>query len=197
MTTPTPRRRRLQAQDRRTQILDQAAALFIERGFEGVSMADIALALHTSRPTIYTYFPSTEAILAELLDRRLEHLPERLAQHLHTEDLTAFSELFQAIVQESELLKLLHSGGGPQFRSRRAEFLSALQSRLNLEQLPGLKGETLNAHPLLLPLLLDLITQVAYRQVTDPAPDPDGLLPLLNTFIRGGVHAVAAHDPHS
>lgn len=70
--------RRLSAENRREQILRSAEALFVERGFEGVSMADIALALGTSRPTVYTYFPSTEAILDALLAERLEQFPERI-----------------------------------------------------------------------------------------------------------------------
>ncbi|MFC6619005.1 TetR family transcriptional regulator [Deinococcus radiophilus] len=36
--------RRLSADDRRQQILDMAAQLFIQRGFEGVRMADLAQA---------------------------------------------------------------------------------------------------------------------------------------------------------
>ena len=47
--------------------MQAAALLFVERGFEGVSMADIAQALGVSRPTVYTYFPSPESILDALL----------------------------------------------------------------------------------------------------------------------------------
>ena len=46
--------RRLSAPERRQQILDMAASLFVERGFESVTVADLAHELQTSRPTIYT-----------------------------------------------------------------------------------------------------------------------------------------------
>lgn len=186
-----PPRRRLQAHDRRDQILRTARDLFIERGFEGVGMADLADALGTSRPTIYTYFPSTIAILEELLRERLDALPERLARHLHTEQPVSFAALFEAILQEEELLRLLNSGGGPVFRSRRKEFLSALEARLDLRRLPGFKGETLRRHPLLLPLLLDVLTNAAYNKLNQPDVDLAELSEVLSVFVHGGVRAVA------
>ncbi|PYE52729.1 TetR/AcrR family transcriptional regulator [Deinococcus yavapaiensis] len=186
-----PPRRRLQAQDRRDQILRTARDLFIERGFEGVGMADLADALGTSRPTIYTYFPSTIAILEELLRQRLDALPERLARHLHTEEPVSFAALFEAILQEEDLLRLLNSGGGPLFRSRRQEFLGALEARLDLRHLPGIKGETLRRHPLLLPLLLDLLTNAAYNKLNRHDVDLAELTALLDVFAQSGVRAVA------
>ena len=51
---------------RRTQILDTAATLFAERGFHGVSVADLGAACGISGPALYKHFPSKDAMLAEM-----------------------------------------------------------------------------------------------------------------------------------
>lgn len=52
---------------RRRQILDTAAELFAQRGFHGVSVADLGAACGISGPALYKHFDSKEAILAEML----------------------------------------------------------------------------------------------------------------------------------
>src|SRR3954451_7688107 len=52
---------------RRQQILDTAAALFADRGFHGVSVADLGAACGISGPALYKHFPSKQAMLAEML----------------------------------------------------------------------------------------------------------------------------------
>jgi AcrR family transcriptional regulator len=50
-----------------SEVLDRAVSLFAERGFAGTSLKDVADAVGLSRPAIYYYFPSKEALLEELL----------------------------------------------------------------------------------------------------------------------------------
>lgn len=52
---------------RREQILATAAELFAERGFHGVSVADLGAACGISGPALYRHFPSKDAMLAEML----------------------------------------------------------------------------------------------------------------------------------
>jgi AcrR family transcriptional regulator len=52
---------------RRAQILDTAATLFAERGFHGVSVADLGAACGISGPALYKHFDSKDAMLAEML----------------------------------------------------------------------------------------------------------------------------------
>jgi len=47
-------------------ILEAASTLFIQRGFQGTGMGDIAQALGVTRTAIYYYFRNKEAILKEL-----------------------------------------------------------------------------------------------------------------------------------
>ena len=174
--------RRLSAQTRREQILEVAARLFIERGFEAVGMADIAAELQVSRPTIYSYFSSTEAMLESLFEARLERFPERLSPLLPESGIVAFDELFGLLLQERELLLLLNSGGGPLFRRRRRAFVQAIESRLNLYELPAVRRE-----PHLLPILLNLLTSLAYERISAGEPDNGKLPEVLKHFILGGI----------
>ena len=59
---------------RREQILAVAAQLFAQRGFHGVSIADLGAAVGVSGPALYRHFPGKEALLAELLVGISEHL---------------------------------------------------------------------------------------------------------------------------
>ncbi|WP_299058297.1 TetR/AcrR family transcriptional regulator [uncultured Nocardioides sp.] len=52
---------------RREQILATAAELFAERGFHGVSVADLGAACGISGPALYKHFGSKDAVLAEML----------------------------------------------------------------------------------------------------------------------------------
>lgn len=57
----------------RKTLLEQAFALFAERGYATVTMRDVAEALNVSTGTLYHYFPNKEALLKGLM----HHLVER------------------------------------------------------------------------------------------------------------------------
>ena len=52
---------------RRQQILDIAAELFAQKGFHGVSIAELGAACGFSGPALYRHFRSKDAVLAEML----------------------------------------------------------------------------------------------------------------------------------
>ncbi|MEV8212266.1 helix-turn-helix domain-containing protein [Leifsonia sp. NPDC077715] len=68
-TTPVERpTQRSQAKaDRRAALLDAAAGLFAERGFNGVSIEDLGAAAGVSGPAVYRHFASKQAVLEALL----------------------------------------------------------------------------------------------------------------------------------
>ena len=53
--------------DRRAEILEAAGRLFAERGFHATSTRDICVAAGMSAGNLYHWFPSKQAIIAELL----------------------------------------------------------------------------------------------------------------------------------
>jgi AcrR family transcriptional regulator len=60
--------------DRPTEILDSARRAFIEKGFDGASMQDLARAAGMSVGNFYRYFPSKAAIVAALITRDLDEV---------------------------------------------------------------------------------------------------------------------------
>lgn len=55
-------RKEREKQQRRNDIIDVAEKLFFKKGFDGVSMDDIARELELSKPTIYLYFRDKESL---------------------------------------------------------------------------------------------------------------------------------------
>lgn len=70
---PDGRPGRLRRQLVEKEILDQAAQLFAERGFAGTRLKDLADALGISRPALYYYFSSKDAVLEGLVENLSGH----------------------------------------------------------------------------------------------------------------------------
>jgi AcrR family transcriptional regulator len=57
---PIQERRKREKKQRESDIVNAAEKLFIEKGFEGTSMDDVAAAVELSKPAIYRYFDNKE-----------------------------------------------------------------------------------------------------------------------------------------
>lgn len=68
------RPRALDYDDKRFAILKAAARSFAEGGYDGTSMARIAAACGVSKPLLYHYYDSKEALLFDILRAHLEEL---------------------------------------------------------------------------------------------------------------------------
>lgn len=76
-----PRRgRRLASADRRRELLRAAAALMTSRGVDGVQFADIAVAAGVTRPLVYRFFASRQALIMAVLEDWAADLTARFAQ---------------------------------------------------------------------------------------------------------------------
>ncbi len=58
----------------RQRISDVATALFIARGFEAVTVAEIAATADVSEKTVYNYFPTKESLVYDQIDEQIEQL---------------------------------------------------------------------------------------------------------------------------
>ena len=74
----TQQRRRLPPEQRRAQILDAANDLFAERGYEEVSVEDIARAAGVQRGLVHHYFGGRTQVYLALLERLYAHGEEPL-----------------------------------------------------------------------------------------------------------------------
>ena len=58
----------------RQQLSDTATAMFLERGFDGVRVAEVAAACGVSEKTVFNYFPVKEALVMDRLEAQLTAL---------------------------------------------------------------------------------------------------------------------------
>ena len=79
MTTPR-RRTRLTGPERELQLLDVAEGLFAERGYEGVTIEDIARAAGITRPIIYQHHGSKDGIFLACVRRARAEFEAALSQ---------------------------------------------------------------------------------------------------------------------
>ena len=105
--------RALQADRRRSELIEAALRLFAERGFRSTTIGDIASATGTAHGLVYHYFRSKDDLLQAVLDRytflpRLQALlavsPDRPASEVLSEIAVGLSEVLR---ERPEILRLV------------------------------------------------------------------------------------------
>ncbi len=97
-----------------TAIREAAAALFLEKGYQGTSMDDVAAAAKISKQTIYTHFASKEELFADLVlgnAERVEGFVSSMAGTLRSardleSGLRDIARQYVRIVMRPEVLRL-------------------------------------------------------------------------------------------
>jgi AcrR family transcriptional regulator len=131
-----------------TRILDAAAKVFLERGFEGASVDEIADVAHAGKPTIYARFAGKEALFAAVIVRlvrqntgslqsvaapgstlegRLEHLADAFLRNVLAPDSIG---LVRAAIAEARRFPKLASSVGRMARERGAETVAGILGEL-------------------------------------------------------------------
>ena len=67
-------RRERKKRELRTRIYETARQLFLERGFEATTVAEIAEAADVAQGTFFNHFPGKQAVLAEITSEASDHL---------------------------------------------------------------------------------------------------------------------------
>jgi AcrR family transcriptional regulator len=121
----------------RAALLDAAARVFVERGFQGASVELIAAEAGFTRGAFYSNFSSKEELFAELLQDRVYRLYGEMAERADRPEtrptLRQTGERLAAIQRYPEgkwlfrlwLELLAHAGRDPQFRTIAAGFWTA------------------------------------------------------------------------
>ncbi|MDO8309731.1 MAG: TetR/AcrR family transcriptional regulator [Actinomycetota bacterium] len=82
-----PRERvRMSGQERRLQLLDVGRKLFAEKGFEVVSVEEIAAKANVSKPVVYEHFGGKEGLYAVVVDREMSYLLDSMIKALGSTD---------------------------------------------------------------------------------------------------------------
>ncbi len=113
-TAPAPRRRRAPRLGSSGAILEAATRLFLEKGYQGASMDDIAAAAGVSKQTIYTHFVNKEELFARLVlgnAERVDAFVAELPSIVHDADdlaggLDALARRYLRFVVRPEVLRL-------------------------------------------------------------------------------------------
>jgi AcrR family transcriptional regulator len=79
-------RRERERQDLRTRILDAARELFAERGYESVTMRELAKKIEYSPTVLYGHFADKDTLLRELCQLDFKNFAERFVELLKVED---------------------------------------------------------------------------------------------------------------
>ena len=110
---------RKKTEEKRQAILDAAKEVFQESSFDKASMSDIALRAEASKATLYSYFPSKDALFMEIIiNAGRAHgdagFDELIASEKPGEGLRRFGERYLAFVTTDEavaLARLAIAGG--------------------------------------------------------------------------------------
>ncbi|MBI1351970.1 MAG: TetR family transcriptional regulator [Actinomycetales bacterium] len=82
----TRERVRMTGQQRREQLLDIGRKLFAEKGFEAVSVEEIAAKADVSKPVVYEHFGGKEGLYAVVVDREMSYLLVSITDALHVDE---------------------------------------------------------------------------------------------------------------
>ncbi len=171
----------------RDRILLAAASLFANKGYAGTSVREIVEAAGVTKPTLYYYFKSKEALYTKLMDLAVETFCWVLSQSINRpgtirEQLAALlSDLFDVFRENVDLLRLVNTmfygpkGATPpyDFQSIDEHFDRVILERLDSGVQTGeLRAE--NKHFLLM-LLGGFIQAMEYILIWEP--DKSGLSP--------------------
>lgn len=81
-TAPRTQPARLPRDERRAQLLASALEVFVNHGYHGAAMDEIAVTAKVSKPVLYQHFPSKRDLYMALLDAHLEELTTMLVAAL-------------------------------------------------------------------------------------------------------------------
>lgn len=111
--TPPSRTVRMPRDERRRQLLSAAHQVFVDNGYHGASMDEIAELAQVSKPVLYQHFPGKRDLYLAILDSHLEDLlKELLAAVESTDDNKArvratISAYFNFVASDSQAHRLV------------------------------------------------------------------------------------------
>lgn len=111
-----PATRRLPRRAREGQLLDVALLLFIEQGYQGTSIEDIATAAGVTRPIVYKHFGSKDGVYLACLRRARAELDRRIGgasahKSLKARVHAAITGYFGFVESNRDAWRLLFGGG--------------------------------------------------------------------------------------
>ncbi|BDZ47804.1 TetR family transcriptional regulator [Frondihabitans sucicola] len=181
MTKVQGLRERKKAQQREL-IADTAAALFGERGFDAVSMADVARASNVSDQTVYNYFPTKPDLVLDRADdyreryaravreRSDDQSPAEALGPLVSIDVDIYLGEDPALAKGEFPALCLQSAGLRRFALELREQQGEELADALAETDPGIPGIVARVHAAALVSVIQSVTDAIGRAVIDGSP---------------------------
>lgn len=139
----------------RQTISNVATRLFVERGFDNVSVADIAHEAEVARKTVFNYFPRKENLFFDREEEGRALVREALAGRGRQSPVGAVETLMRALVEQQHPLVRVTDG--------------AVQFWRTVEQSPALSARACELQVTLADDLAGMLSRSAGRPRSDPA----------------------------
>jgi AcrR family transcriptional regulator len=183
----------------REQIVERAMALFDERGFEHVTIAEIAAAADIAPRTFFSYFPSKEDVVFHDFDVVFDTIKQRIDERAETETtMDALRAFIAGLLEQME-----HQDPAEQCRRRVISASPSLQQhdrervgRIEhviadgLARDLGVESGSLRARVAAAAAAAGLIQLEQFFDKDALPEDPMAVFDEVFTFIRGGVEAL-------
>ncbi len=187
-------------QDTRRALARAGLELFVERGYEATTLADIADAAGVSTRTIFAYFPGKEDILFSSLQAMRESLARALTERPHGQD--AFDALrefaFSSAHEKTELDFKLEQviAGDETLRSHKRARMALIQELLAAAIADDLGAPADDIRANIAAASLTAAFEVLERQDhVSAAPTNEKIVAALDpviSFVRAGLQALAS-----
>jgi AcrR family transcriptional regulator len=155
---------------RQAEVLDRALALFLERGYDNVSLNDLLAVAGTSKGAFYHYFPSKEALVTALAQRSAAE---------------AFEVLRPVFAQPGNALERLNAGLAASYQVKMGmgapEQLAAMTSMLKPENQALFQKIVTIWEDLFRPVLTEVIADGVREGLFDTF-DPEGVGDMIQGF---------------
>jgi AcrR family transcriptional regulator len=198
-----PGLRERKKQRTREQIIERATPLFAERGFEAVTVAEIAAAAEIAPRTFFAYFPTKEDVVFHDAEAVLGAMQARLAQRPPGETtLDALHTWLRALIlsvdpaDEMERCRQQAIDASPSLQARRLQMLGRFEAALAEALRDDLEG-TVGARMAAAVAAATLSTlETAFHSVKGQAEfDGGAVVDEAFAFLRAGIAALQARAP--
>jgi AcrR family transcriptional regulator len=181
--------------ERHAHILQTAKALFQERGYDHVTIADVIAASNIARGTFYLHFDSLESLLSALFDQVVDETWRRIAPILNDLSIpftTCTVEVIRAVFRmfdgDPSMGMVFHSGGGQSFVERKQEAMYKKLGGLLVDALIRRHGNELNHIEWTVAILITLVGNMSsYATLYILATDKTAFEDKLIEFVLAGL----------
>ncbi|AEE44419.1 TetR/AcrR family transcriptional regulator [Cellulomonas fimi] len=152
----------------RSKLFAALSALMAERGFDAITLAEIAQAAGVGRTAVYNHFPDKESLLLGFITHETEQYTATLQRSLDDID-DPVEQLRTYVRQQANLKRVYHVAPGPELRSVLSR---GAQQRVR-------------EHVVLVEQILRRILAAGLEAGVFPEQDLDTTVPLVNACLSG------------